>query len=325
VTRIGARKLARSLSAQLCGTAAARRDRAGLLSVAACSQTHAAFRARPNEFAVELGKEPWQPPTAPEATLAVELRAALKHDDVLALIVFGSRARGGTTAFSDVDAMLVISDRAAENPSALRSLRPRVLAAQRAVLAHQPMQHHGFEVVTPRLLRGAGAALGMPAIAVAETRSVVGGCVTACFAAGDQLGDPEPIRRISGVLSGVAAWPAHPWTLHGVVSMFELVPALYLQARNEAVPKAEAFATARGEFGASWWPYDRLNEVRQEWPLIRRPSLDRASLLLRNPWLAVAAWRRLPDRGGVPMHRLLDHQCLEALRQLVAEMEAGTR
>jgi hypothetical protein len=239
--------------------------------------------------------------------------------------MYGSQARGRTTAFSDVDAVLVITDGAAESPSALRSLRPRVLAAQRAVLAYQPMQHHGFEVVTPRLLGAAGAALGIPAVALAETRSVVGSQITACFAERDQLGDPRPLRRLAGTLSELRVWPSHPWRLHGVVAMFELVPALFLQARGEAVPKAEAFARAQQEFGASWWPYDRLNEVRQEWPAMRRPWLDRTSWLLRNPWLAVAGWRRLPDRTGTTMHRLLDHECLEALRRLVATMEAATR
>ena len=42
-------------------------------------------------------------------------------------------------------------------------LDPLTLAAQRAVLAYQPMQHHGFEVVTPRLLEDANAALALPA------------------------------------------------------------------------------------------------------------------------------------------------------------------
>jgi hypothetical protein len=320
-----ARTLSRSLSAHLCGTAAARRRRSGLLSIAASTEAHAGLPTVPNDAAIEIGQEPWQPVAPRARNLAGNLRASLAHDDVLALIVYGSQARTGTTAFSDVDAVLLISDHAAESRAALRSLRPRVLAAQRAVLAYQPMQHHGFEIVTPRLLRAAGAALEMPAVALAETRAVVGGRVTACFAPRDRLDDPQPLRRIVGALAKITSWPAHPWALHVAVSMFELVPALYLQGRGHAVPKAESFASAREEFGAAWWPYDRLNEVRQEWPAIQRPWLRRASRLLRNPWLAVAGWRRLPDRAGATMHRLLDPQCLDALHRLVAKMEAATR
>jgi hypothetical protein len=279
----------------------------------------------PKDAAFEIGAEPWQPVAPRARKLAGTLRTALAHDDVLALIVYGSQARGGTTAFSDVDAVLVISDHAAERSAAMRSLRPRVLAAQRAVLAYQPMQHHDFEIVTPRLLRAAGAALEMPAVALVETRLVVGGRVTACFAARDRLGDPQPLRRIVGALAEITSWPTHPWALHGVVAMFELVPALYLQARGRAVPKAESFAIAREEFGAAWWPYDRLNEVRQEWPVIQRPWLPWASWLLRNPWLAAAGWQRLPDRAGATMHRLLDRESLDALQRLVATMEAATR
>jgi hypothetical protein len=325
VTKSLARTLSRSLSAYLCGTAAARRRRDGLLSIAACTEAHAGLPTAPKDAAIEIGAEPWQPVATRARKLAGTLHTALAHEDFLALIVYGSQARGCTTAFSDVDAVLVISDPAAESRAALRSLRPRVLAAQCAVLDYQSMQHHGFEVVTPRLLRAAGAALEMPAVALVETRSVVGGPVTACFAARDRLGDPQPLRRVVGALAGITSWPAHPWALHGVVSMFELVPALYLQARGRAVAKAESFATAREEFGASWWPYDRLNEVRQGWPVIQRPWLGWASRLLRNPWLTVAGWRRLPDRAGATMHRLLDPESLDALQRLVVKMEAATR
>src|SRR5205823_7548356 len=105
---------------------------------------------------------------------ARRLASLLDDEHVVELVLFGSQARGGTTGFSDVDAILVISDEAAEEPSILRSLRRRVLAAQRAALAHQPMQHHGFELATPMLLRDAGAALGLPRVALDEARSLGG-------------------------------------------------------------------------------------------------------------------------------------------------------
>jgi hypothetical protein len=317
--------VARSLSAHLCGTAAARRGRAGLLSLANCAEAHAALPTASKELPIELGRKPWRPGAARESGLAGELRAALDREQILALALFGSQARGGTTAFSDIDAVLVIGDHVAESPAAMRSLRPRVLAAQRAVLAYQPVQHHAFEVVTPRLLRAAGDALEMPAVTLTETRSVAGGPVTAYFAAHDQLGDPRRLRRMVGTLAEIRSWPTHPWALHGLVSMFELVPALYLQASGQPAPKAESFAIAGEEFGGSWWPYERLNEVRQAWPEIRRPWVRRASRLLRNPWLAVAAWRRLPDTAGAAMHRLLDRNSLEALQRLAARMEGATR
>jgi hypothetical protein len=320
-----ARAIVRSLSARLCGTAGVRRRRSEILSFAECSKAHGELSVEPAPLAIELGAEPWRPRGARESSLAAELRAALDHDAILDLIVYGSQARGGLTPFSDVDALLVLADETADTATVLRSLRPRILAAQRAVLAYQPMQHHGFQVVTPRLLRTAGTALGMPAVALAETRSVIGERVPAWFAEADQLGDPRPLQRVVGALTEISSWPTHPWTLHRTVSMFELVPALYLQARGEAVPKAESFAVARKEFGRSWWPYDWLYEVRQQWPAIKRPWLRRASRLLRNPWLAVAGWRRLPDNTDDGLQRALDRESLKALKGLTATMEARTR
>ena len=88
--------------------------------------------------------------------------------------MFGSQAGGRTTGFSDVDAILVISDEIAGDATEMPSLRRCVLAAQRAVIRYQPMQHHGFEIVTPTLLRDASGALALPAVALAETRSLRG-------------------------------------------------------------------------------------------------------------------------------------------------------
>jgi hypothetical protein len=294
----------------------------GLLPLTACVAAHASIDAAPAGVAVKLGGERWRPPGVRESKLAGELHTALEHDHVLGLILFGSQARGGTTGFSDVDAVLVISDNAAEDSSILRTLRPRVLGAQRAVLEYQPMQHHGFEIVTPRLLMTAGAALDMPAVALSETRSATGGAVTGHFNSRDHVDDPRPLRSLVRATARIGSWPSHPWALHRAISMLELVPTLYLQARGHAIPKSQSFAAAREEFGQSWWPYDRLNEVRERWPAVRRPWLRRASSLIRNPWLVVEGWRRLPKQS-TSMHHMLDQKSLEALQKLGARMEAA--
>ena len=133
---------------------------------------------------------------------------------------------------------------------------------------------------------------------------------------------PERFREMVRRLAAVRAWPGHPWSVHRVVSMFELLPALYLQARGATTPKWRSFQEASADFGREWWPYEVLADVRDRWPRAARPGLTRAALALRNPWLAVALWRRLPEEAPEPVRASLDERLLEGLQRLAHEMEA---
>jgi hypothetical protein len=313
------RQISRSLAAYLCGTHSGllslrRRDR---LDVAQLARAHSNL---PNGHgSSRIGALQWEP--AVEAVdLARALRTALARPGVADLVLFGSQARGGLTGFSDVDALLVIEDDIAEDPDALNGLRPHVLAAQRAVIAYQPMQHHAFEVATPKLLAQAGESLGMPAVAFDEARSLMGAGAEASFS-------PEPpeharhrLVQLLADVSAVEAWPRHPWRLHGLVAMWELAPALYVQALGEPVAKALSFDRARADFGDAWWPYDVLRQVREQWVRSRQQMLVATSRALRNPWIAVAAWVRMPIARRQSARTLLSDGCLEALRGLAREM-----
>jgi hypothetical protein len=248
------------------------------------------------------------------------LQAALEHPCVHDLVFYGSQARSGRTGFSDVDAILVVADEAADDVSILRALRPQVLRAQRAVLSFQPMQHHGFEVVTPTLLRAGSEALALPAAALQNTRSLNGRTVSATVADRKEQ-SRVGLSQLAGSLERTNAWPGHPWVVHRLVAMFELLPSLYLQAKGAVIPKWRSFDAARGDFGGSWWPYDVLRDVRLAWPRLRRPALEWAASTVRNPWVAVAAWRRAPVRLPAPVDELLSDRLLDGLRRLATTME----
>jgi hypothetical protein len=320
------RRVSQLLSGYLCGThsgvvaTARHRRHPGPHAVAA--QHRALEPPTASGPKAELGAERWAPS---DGWVADRLRASLDYSAVIELILFGSQARGSVTGFSDVDAILVISDEAAEDPGALRSLRPRVLAAQRAVLAYQPMQHHGFELATPKLLRAASEALALPAPALVETSSLYGRPVAAAVSNGF-VRQREPLESFVRRLVSVRSWPEHVWKAHVLIAMFELLPVLYLQSRGRAVPKWESFDEARKDFPNSWWPYDVLNEVRLKWPRTRRRRLEIAAALARNPWAAIAVWRRLPGQLPEQVRPLLTERSLEGLRSLgwaMAEQAGG--
>lgn len=275
--------VARALSGYLCGT---KRASPALGDIAAAHRALA--RAGATHRA---GHGRWDPP--PEAAaLRDRLVAALETDGILDLVIYGSQPRGTTTGFSDVDAALVISDAVAEDPERLRALRTRVLAAQRAVLAHQPMQHHGFDVVSPKLL-ARGDALPLPEAAWTEAASLFGRGAPASFARADEGERRARFDALARPVLARGTWPRHVWNAHRHVSMLELLPTLYVQALGHAVPKPESFGAARAALGAADWAYDDLRVVRERWPRRRRPILELAASAARNPWPAVAAWRNL--------------------------------
>jgi hypothetical protein len=300
------------------------RRRGNRLPLAALARRHEELPQVAAEPTSVLGGAQWEPPHAARE-LESRLRSCVNGPGVVELVLFGSQARGGTTAFSDVDAILVIEDATAEDPAALSALRGSVLAAQRAVVAYQPMQHHGFEVATPKLLGRGRDSLGIPAVALTETRSLRGNAIEAMF---EPVPAAESRKRLTELLrnTAVSAWPRHAWRLHGLVSMFELLPALYLQARGREIPKWRSFDEAHSDFGDAWWPYDVLREVRDVWPRTSSVTLRAGIAGLRNPWAAVAAWSRLPSpEAPEAVRRLLSQECLAALRELARDMEEKAR
>lgn len=316
VTRI--HDVAAALAGYLCGTSVRVSRSTRWIDPDAIAAGHRHIAPGPrDEMSTLLGGRRWSP-RGDEAVLAETLLTTLKAPGVHDLAVFGSQARGGTTGYSDVDALLVLDDDVADDALRLRAIRPHVLAAQRGVLAYQPMQHHGFLVATPRLLSHASTALGMPREALAGAVSLFGTQTEASFATpGDTR---RSFRSMATSLLATSDWPRHPWQLHRRLSMFELVPTLYLQATGRPTPKHTSFLTAAAEFGASWWPYHTLAEVRSAWPRTRRRRLEVSARVLRNPWLAIFAWRRLPVRPPGETAEYLTDECLVGLRQLVVRM-----
>ena len=318
-------QVTRMLSGYLCGTHSGGHvlGRTRRVGVADVRRADAGVRASSPRLKrkMMLGETIWMPNTRSEHVLRHALIRSLQHPDVLDLVFFGSIARAATTGYSDVDAILIVPNDLPGDARRLRSLRSRALAVERAVLAYQPMQHHGLLVVTPQYLdEGSASALGMPLEAVETTRSLFGRAVEASFEA-----TPDPaVTRFRGFIKPLLearSWPRHAWYLHRLVSMFELTPTLYLQVTGRPTAKYRSFQVARVEFEKLWSPFDVLADVRERWPREPHRLLQIASELLRNPWAALAGWRRLSVAAPSSCVALLDEHCLRGLQTVVRAME----
>jgi hypothetical protein len=313
------RALSADLAGYLCGTRSSLVGREKRIGPRVISQSHKHLDSAGGTPWIVLGTHKWDP-RWPADELHAQLTRALDVPGVVDLLVFGSACHDQMTGFSDLDAILVMEDRVADSEHSLEALRPRVLEAQRAVLAYQPMQHHAFLVATPRLLGHGLTILDLPAQALTGCSSLLGREVLA--SAGEELGAAESAIRIMRRLAGVGRWPTRAWETHLTISLFELLPALYCQAQGHDVEKRESYAACREEFGGNWWPYDVLAEVRVRWPRLESSSLKALMTITRNPWLAHAIWRRSPVPrvpGAVGM--LLTKDLLAGLRTLASEMQ----
>ncbi len=318
--------MSQSLSGYLCGTHSRilRRGQGGHPNAEVLARAYAAFE--PTQAAVEpsrLGARSWRPP--PESRrLAAGLRDLLDVPAVVDLILYGSQVRGATTPYSDVDAILVVSDAAAGDPAVLATLRGRVLRAQRIVLEHQPMQHHAFEVATPSLLRDGAAALSLPPQALEQAATLLGRGCDAAFGSWLTRDARAQLDAMIDQLTRLRAWPAHPWLVHRLLSMFELVPALFLQSCGQAVAKWRSFDLARERIGEAWRPYDTLLEVRERWPRRRYGTLRALLRICPNPWVAMAVWRRAPVALAGEIAELLTPAVLADLHRVLGVMRDAT-
>jgi hypothetical protein len=183
------------------------------------------------------------------------------------------------------------------------------------------MQHHGFEVVTASMLGHLGDALELPAVALEGAASLKHARLQMSILGGHPGADVarRRLQAIAGAVTGTA-WPKHPWDAHRTISMLELAPALYLQARGNPVSKWQSFTEASADFPGAWSPYDRLRQVREVWPRDHQPALSALTALLHNPWAAVRAWRRLPVKRPTPVRQLLTDTLLKDLVGLVRAM-----
>jgi hypothetical protein len=265
---------------------------------------------------IVLGGNSWEPTKPDERRLRDALREALTSEGIYDLVVFGSLARGSTTGFSDVDALLIVSDDQVIEVRRLRRLRRHVFAAGRAVLEYQPMQHHGFLVTTPGLLAHP-ASLGLPPDALETTVSLFGTSRDVMVLGSDPK---ERFRAHAFTLGAVSALPRDASSLHRLVAEFELLPALYLQATGRPCPKHASFEIAEAEFGEAWAPYDTLERVRLVWPRRWEPSAASLARIVRNPWTATALRRRLRAPAPRAVARLLDRNCLGQLQHLLKLM-----
>lgn len=213
--------------------------------------------------------------------------------------VHGSLADGEQCAYSDFDGLVILRHEAFATPDRLLSMLQRLHQLQQTMTVLDPLQHHGWFVLTEADLAWHCEAY-FPPVLFRHARSLLPG-----EAGNVRLRCRDSRAEASAAFSSLAeavhrkttrlAPPADAFALKSLLSQFMLLPALYLQCRDgQGVYKKLSYNLARTDFGEDLWqPMERVSAIRREWHYTLEPW--RHHLLTRWP-----AGRRITTRWCAP-------------------------
>lgn len=254
------------------------------------------------------------------------MRAFLERhlsEDLRGAYVHGSLGSGEEVAYSDFDGLVVLKDEVMVSPHRLARVARDLYRARALMYAFDPLQHHGWFVLT-ELDLGAYCEAYFPAVLFRHARSLLPGpgerLTLARREARAEMDEAFAalVRTVSRRLRGGRP-PANLYELKGLLSSFMLLPALYVQARDGAgVWKADSFERARVDFALeAWYCMEVVSAIRRDWHYalspLRRWALGRpgplAGRLRRRvaPLIPPDLNARLTPGLYAEMARLTDH------------------
>lgn len=196
-----------------------------------------------------------------------------EYDDneLLATIVHGSLATGEDIAYSDFDAVAIITDATMRDPSRLAALVRRLAHARLIMFEYDPLQHHGWFVLTEADLWSYSEAM-LPSTILEQGR-LLGRRQALDLQVRQRVGDGEALqvflsatRSLQANLSLGRAF-RNMYHLKSTLSLFMLLPSLYLHAKTgRPFAKRLSFVAAQNDFSEQEWSaMARVSAIRDAW------------------------------------------------------------
>jgi predicted nucleotidyltransferase len=210
----------------------------------------------------------------------------------LQLYLHGSLATCDATAYSDVDTLLVISHEWLESQERINELRQIVSHAQRWLYVYDPLQHHGFMLVTALDLTRY-ARYYYPLELLSYAFALAGNDIVRYRVRESDEETVSVLRRLCAKLDrldvGSAANPDTRFALKLALSEMMLLPTYSLQVSHRVLYKRESFEAVRVELSPrACEAMDALTAWRKEW---RLTPLERTCRLLGPRWAEPLARR----------------------------------
>ncbi len=245
-------------------------------------------------------------------------------DYLAAILIHGSIGSGEETAYSDFDALVILNDVAFESADRLEHVARELGKACWFMRQYDPLQHHGWFVLTPfDLDHYCEAYFPLALFEHAKSLFPDRGRSLSIHARDSQSELEDAFGRMAQSIELQLIrerYPRDMYALKSFLSRLMLLPALYVQARDgKGVWKADSFGLARGDFDERLWHcIETATEIRAVW----RYDVPTAKrwLMVRPDRLGSFARRRLS--GGVPAHvgKVLDHAFYQSVKDLIREM-----
>jgi len=217
----------------------------------------------------------------------MEFLRANMREEIFGAYLHGSLATGEEIPYSDFDALVVHKRDGSRNPTHIADLNGKLKRAQQIMFEFDPLQHHGwFELSESQFSHYNSSVFPYELFAFSKSLLLDQGLDIAlhpCDSRAEMRSSfLDVVRNFQhGIQS---AQPLkNMYHLKNTLSLFMLLPALYVQARDgRGIFKKLSFAAARTDFSETdWEPMVRVSEIRALWRLEISP-LKR--WLLTRPW-----------------------------------------
>ena len=203
------------------------------------------------------------------------------RNDLAGAFVHGSLATYEEIPYSDFDALVIIKDEVFDESARLANTAYLLNRALRIMFTHDPLQHHGWFVMTERDLQNYEG-VPLPVAVFPHMKSLLPDknllhlCVNKTRQSSQALFD-NLTASIADKLQS-AQYPSNLYDLKSLLSQFMLLPAAYIQARDgHGIFKRESFAEAARDFShREWKVMDEVSSIRRDWAY----SVDRFSRVL---------------------------------------------
>jgi len=250
------------------------------------------------------------------------------------VVLFGSLATRDFTDYSDIDMCVVVRRGVFTDRSLFKSAQRQILSMVRTMLQYDPLQHHGVFVI-PEVLLQCYPNWILPIEAIEGGCSILGPTEIEFAVVRDTGATLRVFEAVcNGLQERLKETPQNLYDLKLTLSMFMLLPALFLQAEGHKVSKRDSFEKLRKRFSfEEWEPMAWATRIRAKWPTSELTATERVALAILNPWLVsrlLIAQRPLPrtllDEWTPERHRsLLNFVALTMRRAQFAEERRSTQ
>lgn len=191
-------------------------------------------------------------------------------DALAAALVHGSHATGEVVPYSDFDGLLVIKDEVFGDTERLATLAMAIYRSQAGMYRMDPLQHHGWFILTERDYLAYPVSY-LPIEVLAQSRSLLGDTALQLELRPelhpDFFGPVKSMCRRFRRLASKGNRPKNLYQLKSLLSEFMMLPALYVQARDQrGIFKRESFDAAARDFSEGYWSImTDVSALRAEW------------------------------------------------------------